>query len=107
MFWFSFLAVSEQAPIARHDSGLENGSLSRKLSTASSIGSMEESYFLQASLGSSDSFSEKRNIGETTLIPLYMKSMTPSAFESSFRQKEDELASYMFRLTSILHSVKS
>ncbi|XWS20265.1 hypothetical protein CRYUN_Cryun31cG0085800 [Craigia yunnanensis] len=93
--------VSEQAPIARHNSGLENGSLSRKLSTASSIGSMEESYFLQASLGSSDGFSEKKYIGESTLSPLYMKSMTPSAFESALRQKEGELASYMSRLTSM------
>ncbi|XVF74566.1 hypothetical protein PTKIN_Ptkin13bG0120000 [Pterospermum kingtungense] len=93
--------VSEQAPIARHNSALENGSLSRKLSTASSMGSMEESYFLQVSLDSSDSFSEKRNIGEATLSPLYMKNMTPSAFESALRQKEGELASYMSRLTSM------
>ncbi|XP_022714995.1 golgin candidate 5-like isoform X1 [Durio zibethinus] len=94
-------AVSEQVPIARHNSALENGSLSRKLSTASSIGSMEESYFLQASLDSSDGVSEKRNIGEATLSPFYMKSMTPSAFESALRQKEGELASYMSRLTSM------
>ncbi|XVF86640.1 hypothetical protein PTKIN_Ptkin18bG0058800 [Pterospermum kingtungense] len=94
-------AVSEQAPIERHNSGLENGSLSRKLSTASSIGSMEESYFLQASLGSADGFSERRNIGDATLSPLYMKSMTPSAFESALRQKEGELASYMSRLASM------
>ncbi|XWS11943.1 hypothetical protein CRYUN_Cryun37aG0048300 [Craigia yunnanensis] len=94
-------AVSQQAPIARHNSALENGSLSRKLSTASSMGSMEESYFLQASLDSSDGFSEKRNIGEATFSPLYMKSMTPSAFESSLRQKEGELVSYMSRLTSM------
>ena len=59
---------------------------------------MEESYFLQASLDSSDGFSEKRNIGEATLSPLYMKSMTPSAFESALRQKEGELASYVSRL---------
>ncbi|KAK8988672.1 hypothetical protein V6N11_030052 [Hibiscus sabdariffa] len=88
---------TEQAPIARHNSTLENGSLSRKLSTASS----EESYFLQASLDSSDGFSEKRNIGEATASPLYMKSMTPSAFESALRQKEGELASYMSRLSSL------
>ncbi|XVF26777.1 hypothetical protein REPUB_Repub14bG0047800 [Reevesia pubescens] len=94
-------AVSEQAPLARHNSALENGNLSRKLSTASSIGSMEESYFLQASLDSSDGFSEKRNIGEATLSPLYMKSMTPSAFESALRQKEGELASYISRLASM------
>ncbi|KAK8678769.1 hypothetical protein V6N13_144254 [Hibiscus sabdariffa] len=91
---------TEQAPIARHNSTLENGSLSRKLSTASSIES-EESYFLQASLDSSDVFSEKRNIGEATASPLYMKSMIPSAFESTLRQKEGELASYMSRLSSL------
>ncbi|XP_040949644.1 golgin candidate 5 isoform X2 [Gossypium hirsutum] len=92
---------TELAPIARHNSTLENGSLSRKLSTTSSMESMEESYYLQASLDSSDGFSEKRNIGETALSPLYMKSMTPSAFESALRQKEGELASYMSRLTSL------
>ncbi|GMI91822.1 golgin candidate 5 [Hibiscus trionum] len=92
---------TEHAPIARHNSTLENGSLSRKLSTASSIESMEESYFLQASLDSSDGFSEKRNIGEATASPLFMKSMTPSAFESALRQKEGELASYMSRLNSL------
>ncbi|OMO66672.1 Sugar/inositol transporter [Corchorus olitorius] len=95
------VAVSEQAPIARHNSALENGSLSRKLSTSSSIGSMEESYYLQASLDSSDGFSERRHMGEATLSPLYMKSMTPSAFESALRQKEGELASYMSRLASM------
>ncbi|KAK8618842.1 hypothetical protein V6N13_132821 [Hibiscus sabdariffa] len=94
-------AVSEQAPIARRNSTSENGSLSRKLSTASSLGSLEESYFLQASLDSSDGLSEKRNIGEATLSPLYMKSMTPSVFESALRQKEGELASYMSRLASM------
>ncbi|KAE8700655.1 Golgin candidate 5 [Hibiscus syriacus] len=51
---------TEQAPIARHNSTSENGSLSRKLTTASSIESMEEGYFLQASLDSSDAFSEKK-----------------------------------------------
>ncbi|KAK8664270.1 hypothetical protein V6N13_084068 [Hibiscus sabdariffa] len=95
------MAVSEQAPIARRNSISENGSLSRRLSTASSLGSMEESYFLQASLDSSDGVFEKRNIGEATLSPLYMKSMTPSAFESALRQKEGELASYMSRLASM------
>ncbi|XP_039034559.1 golgin candidate 5-like [Hibiscus syriacus] len=92
---------TEQAPIARHSSTLENGSLSRKLSTASSIESMEERYFLQASLDSSDGFSEKRNIEEATASPLYMKSMTASAFESTLRQKEGEFASYMSRLNSL------
>ncbi|PQP93384.1 golgin candidate 5 [Prunus yedoensis var. nudiflora] len=93
--------VSDQSAITRHSSALENGSLSRKLSSASSLGSMEESYFLQASLDSSDSFSERRNAGEATMSPYYMKSMTPSAFEASLRQKEGELASYMSRLASM------
>lgn len=59
---------------------------------------MEESYFLQASLDSSDGFSERRNPGETTMSPYYIRSMTPNAFEAALRQKEGELASYMSRL---------
>lgn len=59
---------------------------------------MEESYFLQASLDSSDTFSDRRNVGEATMSPYYMKSMTSSTFESALRQKEGELASYMSRL---------
>ncbi|KAL6137615.1 hypothetical protein ACLB2K_062905 [Fragaria x ananassa] len=93
--------VSDQTTITRQNSAFENGSLNRKLSSASSLGSMEESYFLQASLDSSDSFSERRNAGEATMTPYYMKSMTPSAFEASLRQKEGELASYMSRLASM------
>lgn len=81
--------------------GLDNGILTRKLSSTSSLGSMEESYFLQASLDSSDSMSERRNAGETGMSPYYMKSMTPSAFEATLRQKEGELASYMSRLASM------
>lgn len=77
---------------------LSAGNLTRKLSSASSLGSMEESYFLQASLDSSDSLSERRNAGEAIMSPYYMKSMTPSAFEAALRQKEGELASYMSRL---------
>ena len=63
---------------------------------------MEESYFLQSSLDASDSFSERRNPGEATMSPYYMKSMTPSAFESALRQKEGELASYMSRLVCFI-----
>ncbi|XP_050232419.1 golgin candidate 5 [Mercurialis annua] len=87
-------AVSEQT----RNTGFENGNLSRKLSNASS---MEESYYLQASLDTSDSFSERRNPGEASMSPYYMKSMTPSTFESALRQKEGELASYMSRLVSL------
>ncbi|KAI7986853.1 Golgin candidate 5 [Camellia lanceoleosa] len=93
--------VSDQSPITRQKSGFENGTLSRKLSSTSSLGSMEESFFLQASLDSSDNFSERRNIGEMATSPYFMKSMPPSAFEASLRQKEGELASYMSRLASL------
>ncbi|RVW41270.1 Golgin candidate 5 [Vitis vinifera] len=94
-------AVSNQTPNKKQSSGFENGNLTRKLSSASSVGSMEESYFLQASLDPSDSLSERRNLGEATMSPYYMKSMTPSAFEAAIRQKEGELASYMSRLASM------
>lgn len=117
-------AVSEQTPISREDSAFKNGmmlffvklfinpsssihfmlctgSLSRKLSSASSLGSMEESHFLQASLDSSDNISDRKSTVEATMSPYYMKSMTPSAFESTLRHKEGELASYMSRLVWI------
>lgn len=59
---------------------------------------MEESYFLQATLGSSESFSDRKITGDIAMSPYYMKSMTPSAFEAALRQKEGELASYVSRL---------
>lgn len=93
--------ASEQLPISRQNSTYENGGLQRKLSSASSLGSMEESYFLQASLDSSDKSSEKRSMPEATMSPYYMKSITPSAYEATLRQKEGELASYMSRLASM------
>ncbi|KAL0724485.1 hypothetical protein Bca4012_039084 [Brassica carinata] len=93
--------ASEQLPISRQNSTYENGGLPRKLSSASSLGSMEESYFLQASLDSSDRSSDKRSMPEATMSPYYMKSITPSAYEATLRQKEGELASYMSRLASM------
>ncbi|KAM3232800.1 hypothetical protein P3L10_018159 [Capsicum annuum] len=85
-------------PILKQKSGIENaaGSLTRRLSSASSLSSMEESYFLQASLDSSDNLSERRNALEGNMSPYFMKSMTPA-----LRQKEGELASYMSRLASM------
>ncbi|XP_020226219.1 golgin candidate 5 [Cajanus cajan] len=91
--------LSDQTPNTKLTSAFENGNLSRKISSASSLGSLEESHFLQASLDSSDSVSERRNPGE--LSPYYVKSMTPSSFEAALRQKEGELASYMSRLASL------
>ncbi|KAI3980188.1 hypothetical protein MKX01_033329 [Papaver californicum] len=95
-------SVPDQSPMNKNiNAYLENGGNSmRKLSSAGSLGSMEESFFLQASLDSSDSFSEKR-LSEATMTPYYLRSMTPSAFESTLRQKDGELASYMSRLASL------
>lgn len=92
-------SASDQSP-TRDKLALENGKLMRKLSSASSVGNMEESFFLQASLDSGN-FLERRNSGESTMNPYYLKSMTPSAFEAALRQKEGELASYMSRLASM------
>lgn len=92
---------SDQTPTSKFNSAFENGSLPRKISSASSLGSLEESHYLQASLDSSDSFSERRNPGELSMSPYYMKSMNPSSFEAALRQKEGELASYMSRLASL------
>ncbi|XP_055829147.1 golgin candidate 5 isoform X2 [Solanum dulcamara] len=88
--------VPDQSPLMKQKSGIENGSLTRRLSSASSLSSMEESYFLQASLDSSDNLSERRNALEGNMSPYFMKSMTPA-----FRQKDGELASYMSRLASM------
>ncbi|PWA61837.1 TATA element modulatory factor 1 TATA binding protein [Artemisia annua] len=93
-------AVPEQNPIARTKSAFENG-LARRLSNASSVSSMEESFYLQASLDSSDTLSERQNPGEPTLSSYHLKSKTPNAYEAALRQKEGELASYMSRLASM------
>ncbi|KAL4559982.1 hypothetical protein LXL04_032130 [Taraxacum kok-saghyz] len=95
--------VPEQNPLSRTKSTYENG-LSRRLSNASSLGSMEESFYLQASLDSSDSLSERRSHGGeglNTMSSYYLKSVTPNAFEAALRHKEGELASYMSRLASM------
>ncbi|KAK6914874.1 TATA element modulatory factor 1 DNA binding [Dillenia turbinata] len=93
--------LSEQLPTVRRSSPFENGNLTGKLSSASSLGSMEESFFLQASLDSSDTYSERRNPGEPPMSPHYMKGMTPSVLEATLRQKEGEISSYISRLTSM------
>nr|KAJ0212156.1 hypothetical protein LSAT_V11C400197800 [Lactuca sativa] len=86
--------------IAKTKSIPENG-LTRRLSSPSSLSSMEESLFLQASLDSSYTFSE-RSPREPTKPPFYFKSMsTPNVFHAALRQKEGELQSYMSRLVSM------
>ncbi|PWA42750.1 Adenosine deaminase/editase [Artemisia annua] len=74
--------VPEQNPIARTNSAFENG-LARRLSNASSVSSMEESFYLQASLDSSDTLSERQNPGESTLSSYHLKSKTPNAYEAA------------------------
>ncbi|KAI3463325.1 hypothetical protein Pfo_019988 [Paulownia fortunei] len=94
--------IPDQSPIARQKSAaFENGNLTRKISSASSLSSMEESYFLQTTLGSSENLSERRSAGEGAMSLYYMKSMTSSTFEAALRQKEGELASYTSRLASL------
>ncbi|PWA98336.1 TATA element modulatory factor 1 DNA binding protein [Artemisia annua] len=77
----------------------ENG-LTCRLSSSGSLSSMEESFFLQASLDSSHDFSE-RSPRESTVVSYYIKSMTPHAFQLALRQKDGELASYISRLASM------
>lgn len=76
----------------------EENAPQRKLS---SVSSMEESHFLQASLDLSDSASLERRMSADSNMSYYLRSMTPSAFESALRQKDGELASYMSRLVCI------
>ncbi|GMH17678.1 hypothetical protein Nepgr_019519 [Nepenthes gracilis] len=94
-------SVSDQSPNAMQKSSLENGKFVRKLSSASSVDNMEESFFLQGSFDSSGNLLERRNSGEASMTPYYLKSMTPSAFEATLRQKEGEVSSYMSRLASM------
>ncbi|AQK88376.1 Golgin candidate 5 [Zea mays] len=70
----------------------------RKLPSSGSINSLEESHFLQASLDLSDNASLERRMSSESNMSYYLRTMTPSAFESALRQKDGELASYMSRL---------
>ncbi|PIN13687.1 Transcription factor TMF, TATA element modulatory factor [Handroanthus impetiginosus] len=94
-------AILDHSPITRQKSAASENGLGRKLSSANSLSSMEESYFLQTTLDSSENLSEHRSVGEGTMSPYYMKSMTSNTFEAALRQKEGELASYMSRLASM------
>ncbi|XP_042035994.1 golgin candidate 5-like isoform X2 [Salvia splendens] len=94
--------VPDQIPITRQKSAaFDSGNLTRKISSASSLGSMEEGFFLQTTLGSSETFSENRSVGDGAVSPYYMKSVTSNTFEAALRQKEGELASYASRLASL------
>jgi TATA element modulatory factor len=63
-------------------------------SSAGSIDSLEESL----SLDFSENASLERRMSSDNNMPYYLRTMTPSAFESALRQKDGELASYMSRL---------
>ncbi|XP_071712242.1 golgin candidate 5-like [Rutidosis leptorrhynchoides] len=91
--------VPGQNSFGQPKSPFENG-LTCRLSSARSLSSMEESFFLQASIDSSHTFSET-SPRETTRSSLYSKNMIPHAFQAALRQKEGELASYMSRLASM------
>lgn len=93
-------SASDQSPTTKNKLTLENGKPMRKLSSASSLGNMEESFFLQASLDSGN-FLERKNSGESTMNSYYLKSMTSNSYEAALRQKEGELASYISRLASM------
>ncbi|XP_042035996.1 golgin candidate 5-like isoform X4 [Salvia splendens] len=93
--------VPDQIPITRQKSAAFDSNLTRKISSASSLGSMEEGFFLQTTLGSSETFSENRSVGDGAVSPYYMKSVTSNTFEAALRQKEGELASYASRLASL------
>ncbi|KAL4583884.1 hypothetical protein LXL04_008469 [Taraxacum kok-saghyz] len=84
-------------PISKTKSISENG-LTRRLSSASSLSSMEESFYLQTSLDSTNTFSPKVH----SVPPFYFKNITtPNAFQAALRQKEGELQSYISRLASM------
>ncbi|KAJ3670842.1 hypothetical protein LUZ60_008268 [Juncus effusus] len=83
--------------------GHNNNIPMRKLSSAGSLNSIEESHFLQASLELNDqnALHLERRMSADGGNNYFLKSMTPSAFEAALRQKDGELASYMSRLASL------
>lgn len=78
----------------------------RRFSSATSIGSMEESFYLQASLDSSteQALPDRKSASEVTGSPYFGKSIMPTTLEhleTTLRQKDGELSSYMARLASL------
>ncbi|PWA58863.1 hypothetical protein CTI12_AA395140 [Artemisia annua] len=76
-----------------------------ELSNASSVSSMEESFYLQASLDSSDTLSERQNPEEPTLSSYHLKSKTPNAYEAAL-SKGSQTLSYQSSLQSKNHCLK-
>lgn len=78
----------------------------RRFSSATSIGSMEESFYLQASLDSSteQALPDRKSTSEVMGSPYFGKSIMPTTLEhleTTLRQKDGELSSYMARLASL------
>ncbi|GLJ29771.1 hypothetical protein SUGI_0587940 [Cryptomeria japonica] len=78
----------------------------RRFSSAGSASSMEESFYLQASLDSSSEQApiDRRSTGELGPSAYFGKSFAPATIEhleATLRQKDGELASYMTRLASL------
>ncbi|XP_064961088.1 golgin candidate 5-like [Musa acuminata AAA Group] len=98
--------ISRETPPVANQDQTKNLPI-RKLSSAGSLSSMDESVFLHTSLDSSDSFPlERRPSAEGNISPYFLKSMTQSVYEVALRQKDGELTSYMSRLAS-LESVRN
>eukprot|EP01018_Ginkgo_biloba_P001660 Gb_20198 [translate_table: standard] len=102
-------AGTDRNPSSRHtNSYLEHGTNNhlRRFSSTGSASSMEESFYLQASLDSSSeqAHTDKRSTSELAASAYFAKGMVPSTLEhleATLRQKDGELSSYMARLASL------
>jgi len=104
----AWLGSDKNAASKYTNSYLEHGANNhlRRFSSATSIGSMEESFYLQASLDSSteQALPDRKSTSEVTGSPYFGKSIMPTTLEhleTTLRQKDGELSSYMARLVSL------
>lgn len=104
----AWLGSDKNATSKYTNSYLEHGANNhlRRFSSATSIGSMEESFYLQASLDSSteQALPDRKSTSEVTGSPYFGKSIMPTTLEhleTTLRQKDGELSSYMARLVSL------
>lgn len=104
----AWLASEKNAASKYTNTYLEHGVNNhlRRFSSATSIGSMEESFYLQASLDSSTEqvLPDRKSTSEVTGSPYFGKSIMPTTLEhleTTLRQKDGELSSYMARLASL------
>lgn len=104
----AWVGSDKNAASKNTNSYLEHGANNhlRRFSSATSIGSMEESFYLQASLDSSteQALPDRKSTSEMTGSPYFGKSIMPTTLEhleTTLRQKDGELSSYMARLASL------